>query len=85
MFDPKKLSPEALDRSLEKAMRYRLLNEAEEAESFCLDILDISPDNQDAIVTLIPALTDQFPNGNTDSLRRAQELLPQIAGEYERE
>ena len=84
MFELKKLSPEAIDRSLEKAMRYRLLNEAEEAESICLDILAIAPDNQDAIVTLILALTDQFPNGSTDCVRRANELLDRFSGEYER-
>lgn len=85
MFRLKKLSPDAIERSLEKAMRYRLLNEAEEAESICLDVLAIAPNNQDAIVTLILALTDQFPNGSTDSALRALELLSRFAGEYERE
>ena len=41
-------------------MRYRLLNDPEQAESICLDILDVEPDNQEALVTLILALTDQF-------------------------
>ena len=44
-------------------MRYRLLNEPEQAESICLDILDVDPDNQEALVTLILALTDQFGVG----------------------
>lgn len=84
MFELKKLSPDAIDRSLEKAMRYRLLNEAEEAESICLDVLAIAPANQYALVTLLLSLTDQFSNGTTDSVRRAQELLPRFEGEYER-
>jgi hypothetical protein len=37
-----------------------LLNDPEGAESICLDILDVDPDNQDALVTIILALSDQF-------------------------
>lgn len=84
MFDLKKLNPEAIDRSLEKAMRYRLLNEPEEAESICLDVLTIAPENQNALVTLLLSLTDQFAHGTTESVLRAQELLPRFVGEYER-
>src|SRR5437660_6858292 len=84
MFDLKTLSPEAIDRSLEKAERYRLLNEPEEAESICLDILAIDPDNQEACLTLLLALTDQFRGNASDCLPRAQALLDQIEGEYER-
>ena len=59
-FELKTLSPEAVPRALEKAERYRLLNEPGEAESICLDALDVEPDNQEALVTLLLALTDQF-------------------------
>lgn len=84
MFDLKKLSPEAVDRSLEKAVRYRLLNEPEQAESICLDVLAVAPDNQQALVTLLLALTDQFPHGAAEAVPRAQEVLPRLSGEYER-
>ena len=50
----------SIPRALERAMRYRLLNDPEQAESICLDILEVDPDNQEALVTLILALTDQF-------------------------
>ena len=40
-FDLKKLSSEGVAAALEKAQRYRLLNEPQEAESICLDILDV--------------------------------------------
>ena len=60
MFELKTLAAEAIPRSLEKAERYRLLNEPAEAESICCDILAVEPDNQQAIVTLLLALTDQF-------------------------
>ena|SRR5687767_844723 len=82
MFDLKALSPESIDRSLEKAERYRLLNEPEEAESICLDILAIAADNQQALVTLLLALTDQFPHGAPDAVRRAQEVAAQLADDY---
>ena len=60
MFELKTLSPEAVPRALAKAERYRLLNEPGEAESICLDVLAIDPTNQEVIVLLLLAITDQF-------------------------
>ena len=72
-FALKALSPEAVSRAIAKAERYRLLNEPAEAESICLDALAIEPDNHDALVTLLLALTEQFaedlPSAVTDALR----------------
>jgi hypothetical protein len=82
MFELKLLSADALPRALEKAERYRFLNEPGEAESICLDILRVQPDNQEALVVLILALTDQFDHGLDASA--ARELLPRLRGEYER-
>src|SRR3989442_3020856 len=59
-FDLKPLSPDAVPRALAKAERYRLLNEPGEAESICRDALQADPDNQDALVMLLLALTEQF-------------------------
>jgi tetratricopeptide (TPR) repeat protein len=84
MFELKTLSPDAIGRSLEKAERYRLLNEPEEAESICLDVLAVAPDSRPALVTLLLALTDQFPHGAADAVRRAQELIPRFDSEYDR-
>jgi len=56
---------------LTKAERYRLLNEPEEAESICRDILDVDPTHEAALVNFLLALTDQFPRR---SLRDAQEV-----------
>ena len=82
MFELKPLSRDAIPRSLERAERYRVLNEPAEAESICLDVLGIDPGNQEAIVTLLLALTDQFESGGLVS--RAQEVLPRVQGEYQR-
>jgi hypothetical protein len=87
MFHPKPISREAIPAALMKAERYRLLNEPGEAESICLDILQIEPDNQEALVTLVLALSDQFRE-ETASARtaasRADELLARLADEYDR-
>ena len=84
MFELKPLDPHAIPRALEKVERYRLLNEPEEAESICLDILAIEPDNQQALVGLLLSLSDQFPSGCADCFQRAQDLLPKLHEEYDR-
>jgi hypothetical protein len=61
MFTLKPISRDSVDGALAKAERYRLLNEPTEAESICRDILDIAPANREARISLILALTDEFP------------------------
>ena len=51
MSELKSLSREAIPAALEKAERYRLLNEPFESESICLDILAIDPQHQQALFT----------------------------------
>ncbi|MFL6540745.1 MAG: hypothetical protein ACJ8HU_08280 [Chthoniobacterales bacterium] len=84
-FELKALTQEGIPAALEKAERYRLLNEPAEAESICLDILHIAPENQDAIIMLLLAVTDRFAKGYGVSETRAKELLGRITGEYDRE
>ena len=84
MFELKPISPEAVPAALEKAERYRLLNEPEEAESICLDVLAVDPANQTALVMLLLALTDQFRTDHGHCVRQALEVLPRLGGEYER-
>ena len=83
MSDLKSLSKEAIPAALEKAERYRLLNEPGEAESICLDILEADPENQRAVITLLLALTDRFSKGYGVSDTPAKQLLARIKGEYE--
>jgi len=83
MFQLKPLSKEAVPRALEKAERYRLLNEPEEAESICLDVLEVDRGNRDALVTLLLARTDQFAHG-AGSLEAAREVLPRLPDPYQR-
>jgi hypothetical protein len=84
MFELKPLSREGIPAALEKAMRYRLLNEPGEAESICHDVLMIEPEHQQAWVILLLAMTDRFGKGYSMSVTQAQEVLPQLHDPYER-
>jgi hypothetical protein len=84
MFQLKSLSKEAVPAALEKAHRYRLLNEPVEAESICRDVLEVEPENQDAIVTLLLALTDQFEERLGAVIEPAREVLARIRDDYSR-
>ena len=84
MFELKVLSREAIPKALERAERYRLLNEPGEAESICIDVLRVEPDNRQAVVMLLLALTDQFEDERASSLSRSRELLPRLADDYSR-
>jgi hypothetical protein len=84
MFELKPLSKDAIAGALAKAERYRLLNEAEEAESICLDVLAIDPANQQALTMLILAITDQFRDDVSGNVARAQALLPALSDAYSR-
>jgi len=81
----KPLSRKGISAAHDKAVRYRLLNEPAEAESICLDILAIDKDNQQALVTLLLSLTDQFYEVGSGGVQKAKELLGRIKGKYEEE
>ena len=83
MPDLKRISKDAIPRAVQKAERYRLLNEPSEAESICQDVLQVDPENQKALVTLLLALTDQFAGLGGD-VREANAVLPRLGDEYER-
>jgi hypothetical protein len=83
MFALKSLSTDAIESALRKAERYRLLNEPAEAESICLDVLEVDPGNQPARVTLLLALTDQFAD-TADAYPRARQTLDHLESDYDR-
>ena len=84
MFQIKPISPESIPTALEKAVRYRLLNEPMLAESICLDILQVEPDNQDALITLVLAMSDRFGKDYSVSDAQIKDYLAHIQDEYER-
>ena len=84
MFQLKKITKESIPVALEKAERYRLLNEPWLAESICSDILATDPQNTKATATMLLAVTDQFGT-SSDEITKAKQLLTGFQGEYEQQ
>ena len=84
MFELKPLSKEGIPGALEKAIRYRLLNEPGDAESICLDILRIDPDNQEALITLLLATTDGQTQPYLVGGADVKDLVARLDDEYSR-
>lgn len=80
----KSITREGIPAALERAERYRLLNDSSAAESICLDVLEIDSGNQEALVSLLLSITDQFVEEIADGVHRARAILPKLTDEYER-
>lgn len=83
MFTLKPISREGVDGALARAERYRLLNEPQEAESICRDILHIYPANREARISLVLSLTDQMPQEKT-AFSMATGLIAEFPSAYDR-
>jgi len=84
MPDLKRISKEAIPRAVQKAERYRLLNQSWATESICLDILEVDATNQPVLVMLLLAITDQFGAESRELARRAREVLGRITDPYQK-
>jgi hypothetical protein len=82
MYELKRLSKQAIPAAMQKAERYRLLNEPYEAESICLDILVADPHNQQALIMLLLAQTDQFDQELSAAFTKAQETLGRLGDRH---
>src|SRR3954468_6669323 len=85
MFELKKLSPEAVPAALEKANRYRLLNEPGAAESIYLDVLAVEPDNQEALRNIILAMSDRLGKDYAIGDARVSEYITRLKDDYQRQ
>jgi hypothetical protein len=84
-FQLKKISADGIPHAMEKAERYRLLNDPAQAESICHDVLAVDTDNQEALRCLILSLTDQFgAHGAAHTAREARTYIVKLSDEYER-
>lgn len=83
MFVVKPISRDSVAGALAKAERYRLLNEPGEAESICRDILEIEPANQQALVSLMLALTDQIAQ-DSRAFTAALAVVDRLESPYDR-
>jgi len=82
----KPIAREGVPAALEKAQRYRLLNEPAQAESIYRDVLAAEEKNQEALRGLVLALTDQLGGtaGPAAGLE-ARETIRRLGDEYDRE
>ena len=83
-YEIKRISTAGIAEAIAKAELYRSLNEPEEAESICRDILAIEPQHQLALRLLGLALTDQFTGHGSDRYRETEEIFRQLEDPYER-
>jgi len=77
-YELKRIARESVPAALQKAERYRIINDPSSAESICLDVLQVEPRSQEALVSLLLAITDQLAEAPAEGARRAQELLPRL-------
>ncbi len=80
----KPISRDSIPRAIQKAERYRLLNQSWAAESICLDILEVDPDNQQVLVMMVLALTDVHSGVAASGVMKAKEYLARITDDYQR-
>jgi phage-related protein len=76
---------DSIELALDKAKQYRSLLEPEIAESICLDILHIEPEQQQALVLYILALTDQLDHpGKKTPIQAIETAIEKLKTEYQR-
>ena len=79
----KTISKGGIPEAIGKAELYRYLNEPEEAESICHDILAADPGNQLALRLLGLALTDQFEGRHSDRFAEAERIFYSLRDPYD--
>src|SRR5262249_10492923 len=80
----KTISKDGIAEALSKVDLYRYLNEPEEAESICHDILAADPENQLALRMLGLTITDQFEGQTSDRYAEAEKIFQSLTDPYER-
>lgn len=69
-FKLKIISRAGIPEAISKAELYRSLNEPEEAESICRDILVVEPEHQLALRLMGLAITDQFSGTHQSAIEK---------------
>ena len=80
----KTISKSGIPEAIAKAELYRYLNEPEEAESICRDVLTTDPMHMLGLRTLGLAITDQFTGGPADRYAEVEAIFHRLAEPYER-
>jgi tetratricopeptide (TPR) repeat protein len=79
----KTISKDGIPEAISKIELYRYLNEPEEAESICHDILAADPENQVAQRLLGLTITDQFGGQAADRYAEAEKCFQALTDPYE--
>ena len=79
----KTISKSGFTEAFQKVELYRYLNEPEEAESICRDILAVEPENQLALRLLGLTLTDQFLGVSSDRYAEVETAFRSLKDAYE--
>src|SRR5260370_9592078 len=82
-FELKRLPRASLQAAIEKAEHYRDLNQPEEAESICRDVLDVDNTHQTAWKLLGLALPDRFASGKVGLVEEEIESFGHITDPYQ--
>jgi hypothetical protein len=80
----KRILPDGIDSALEKADKYRELNQPAEAESICRDVLAVDPEHQLALRILGLTFTDRFEPSSGARFSEAQQTFARLRDPYER-
>jgi tetratricopeptide (TPR) repeat protein len=81
----KTISKGGIPEAISKAELYRYLNEPEESESICHDILAVDPENQIAMRILGLSITDEFTGEAADRYAEAEGMFQGLCDPYERD
>jgi tetratricopeptide (TPR) repeat protein len=81
----KTISKDGIAEAISKAEVYRFLNEPEESESICHDILAADPENQTALKILGLAITDEFTGESSDRYSEAESMFLRLTDGYEKQ
>lgn len=81
----KTITKDGIAEAISKAEVYRFLNEPEESESICHDILAADPENQTALRILGLAITDEFTGESSDRYSEAERTFLRLADAYEKQ
>ena len=80
----KRLRTDGIEAAIQKADKYRELNQPAEAESICRDVLAVDAEHQLALRVLGLALTDQFRGAAGARFAETQAVFGRLTDPYER-
>jgi hypothetical protein len=84
-FPLKRIPPDGVPQALERAQRYRFLNDPAQAESIYRDVLAVEEGSQAALRGLVLALTDQFGGDHAGTAdREVRDLIGRLDDAYDR-